>query len=701
MQVKAKSDIGKKSPSAPAKTISLTAVYILLFLVSVLLYANTIGNSYAVDDGTVIENNRFTTQGLSGLDEIFSQSYRAGFWDRKEGLYRPLSVAMFAMEWEMAPGQPWLGHLINILIYGACSVVLFSVLRRILRNMHPFIPLLACLLWIVHPLHTEVVANIKSRDELLSFLFGMLSLRLLFRHIDTNLFLPMVLAAVSFALALLSKENAVTWAGVFPLALWCFTDMDIRKVSLHGSVFILIVLLYFGLRTAVLGEIGGGYELMVINNSLAGATDPTTRLATAFMIIGKYILLFLFPVSLSFDYSYNTFPLVGFSNLTALLTMLVVLFGVYFAMKRLPKRSPHSFSILFALGTFLLVSNVFLLIEATMAERFLFTPSLGLCMLTALVGGGLLKPVNGKTEGIPVAAITNNRLFVPALAILILFGGRSFSRNLDWKDNLTLLEHDVKTSPQSARIRYALGSAYLIEKALKEPEGSPIKGGYLDKAIRELSLGVSILPNYNEAWYHLGLAHKEKGNASEAVKALETARAYKAFTDAPHLTASGLAYGLNGQYDKALSDLKEVCRLTPDDADAWNNYGLYLTEAGRLQEAITALDKATALRRDFGKAYYNKGNTLAKAGDFRAALILYEKALRINPGYTDALNNSGNCHIMLQNTDSALIYFRRALSADPSNTKAMVNLGVTLQNKGDTAAARTYLEQARAAGAIR
>ncbi|MFM1745356.1 MAG: hypothetical protein RLZZ630_1293 [Bacteroidota bacterium] len=699
--MKAKSNPEKKSSSAPSRTISRTWVSVFLFLVSALLYANTIGHGYTVDDGTVIENNRFTKQGLDGLDGIFGQSYRAGFWDRKEGLYRPLSVAMFAIEWELAPEQPWLGHLLNILIYGACSVVLFSVLRRLLRDLHPFIPLFACILWIVHPLHTEVVANIKSRDELLSFLFGMFSLLMLFRYIDMNRPLLLLVSVFSFALALLSKENAVTWAGVFPLAMWCFTDMDIRKVIARSSVFFVVVALYFGLRLAILGEVGGGYELMVINNSLAGTTDTMTRLATAFLIIGKYILLFILPLTLSFDYSYNTFPLVGFSNIGALLSLLIVLFGTFIALKRLPGRSVLSFAILFSLGTFVLVSNVFLLIEATMAERFLFTPSLGLCIVVALMGNGFLKKGSKSSEDLDLTDITGNKLFIPALTALLLLGGRSFSRNSDWKDNLTLLEHDVKVSPNSARIRYALGSAYLIEKALKEPEGSTVKNGYLDKAIRELNAGVALLPNYNEAWYHLGLAYKEKGDAAQAVKALETARAYKAFADAPHLTASGLAYGLNGQYEKALIDLKEVCRLTPEDADAWNNYGLYLTEAGRITEAVATLDKAIVLRKDFGKALYNKGNAFAKAGDFRGALEQYRTALLTDPSYTDALNNSGNCHIMLQNTDSALYFFRRALNADPGNTKAMINLAVTLQNTGDTAAARPYLEKARAAGAIR
>jgi len=277
---------------------------------------------------------------------------------------------------------------------------------------------------------------------------------------------------------------------------------------------------------------------------------------------------------------------------------------------------------------------------------------------------------------------------------LLLLSARTISRNTDWKDNLTLLEHDVKVSPNSARIRYALGSAYLIEKALKEPEGSVAKTNYLDRAIAELSRGVTILPNYNEAWYHLGLAYKEKNNAAEAVRALEQARSYKAFTDAEHLNAIGLAYGMNGQFDKAIADLREACKLSPGDVDVWNNYGLYLSDAGMFTESHAALDTALRIDTRSEKALYNKGNTFAKQSNYTSALIYYRKALDVKPNYTDALNNSGNCHILLNRPDSALVYFKKATEADPGNTKALINIGVTLNTMGDTAQARIYLERA-------
>ncbi len=698
MSAKGKPAVKPSAPAVTGNAISWNSIYLVVAIVTFFLYINTLGHDYTVDDGTVIKNNKYTTQGFGGLKDIFTHSYRAGFWDRKEGLYRPLSVAMFAIEWQLAPENPMPGHFINILMYAVTAVILLSVLRKLLHKLHPLIPVAVTLLWVFHPLHTEVVANIKSRDELLSFLFGLLTLHQLLNYLRTEKWISMLWSSLFFFIALLSKESSVTWAGVFPLAVWCFTDASLKKTITTSSVYFLLIGLFFLMRIAIIGEVAGGYELMLINNSMVGATDSMSRYATAFYIMGKYLLLFLFPVNLVFDYSYNTIPNVGFGNLLALLAALLLIGGGIYALMQLPKRSPAAFGILFFMGTVLLVSNLLFLIEATMAERFLFTPSLGLCLLAGLAAQRMMKAPALKNGLLTAKDIRGSVLFYPLVLILVLFAGRTVSRSADWKDNLTLLQHDVKISPGSARIRYALGSTLLVEYALKAPEGSVERNNYLDRSIAELTAGVTILPNYNDAWYHLGIAYKEKGDAKNAVHAFETARGYKAFTEASRLSSSGVAYGMNGQYDKSIADLKQAVQLDPGDADIWNNLGLYLGESGRLNESLEALNKAIALKPGFSKAVYNKGNAYAKAGDFRNALKEYAQALELDPTYTDALNNSGNCYIMLQRPDSARIFFERSVQANPGNLKALQNLIYTLKSIGDTAAANQYVAKARSMG---
>lgn len=703
MKVKQKKYPSTNPPSlnvSMEKSISKKYLYIIIGIAAFLLYANTLGHDYTVDDTTVIKNNKFTVQGFSGLDEIFTTSYRAGYWDRTEGLYRPISVAMFAMEWAIAPEQPWLGHFMNVFIYALTAIVLYSLMRALLRKMHPFVPLLVTLLWIFHPVHTEVVANIKSRDELLSFFFGILTLRFLMLHLDSKKMNALIASFIVFFLGLLSKENSVTWAGVIPLAIWCFTNENLKKTITLSSMYVGLIVVYLIIRQLILGEGGSDYQLMLVNNSMVGATSFSAQIATAISILGKYLYLFVLPVTLVFDYSYNTIPNVTFSNPAVLLTLIALVFGLIYSFRSLPGRSAAAFGILFFLGTVSLVSNVFFLIEATMAERFIFTPTLGLCVLVGAMANTILTKKNKKKEHeLTIPSITKNILFVPSLIVLVLFAGRTYSRNLNWKNNLTLLQHDVKISPESARIRYALGSTLLVEEALLAPEGSTERNNLLDKAIVELTKGVSILPNYNDAWYNLGVAYKDKRDAKNAIASFEKARSYKAFTEASRFSSAGVAYGIDGQYEKALADLSTAVKLEPNEPDNWNNYGLYLSEAGKFEEALIALDKSISLKPNFQKAIYNKGNAWAKVGKYQEALKEYRLALNINAAYTDALNNSGNCYVMLQKFDSALIYFQRSVDVDPNNVKAVMNLAVTLQNTGDTSKANIYFQKARSLGA--
>jgi hypothetical protein len=129
-----------------------------------------------LDDETVMAKNKIVTKGISAIPKIMVTAYRAGAQDRQESLYRPLSVAMFAIEWQLSPNNPLPGHLINILLYTLTGFLLYKILRKWFPEKHAFIIFAIAALYISHPLHTEVIANIKSRDEILGFLFALLSL---------------------------------------------------------------------------------------------------------------------------------------------------------------------------------------------------------------------------------------------------------------------------------------------------------------------------------------------------------------------------------------------------------------------------------------------------------------------------------------------------------------------------------------------
>ncbi|NNF02306.1 MAG: tetratricopeptide repeat protein [Bacteroidia bacterium] len=694
-----KSKPSRSSALSPQQISRLQKTLALICAVfAVVLYANTFTHDYTVDDGTVIENNKITTKGISAIPEIFSTSYRKGFWDRKESLYRPISVAMFAIEWEIAPENPMLGHAVNILLYGLTAYFLFQFLALILGSYSLLVSLAATLLFVAHPLHTEVVANIKSRDEILGFLFSLLCLIYLVKFIKESVNKDLILSCTFLFLGLLSKESVITMFGIIPLTIYFFSNYSIKKVVQTTAVFLSVLLVYFSLRYAVLGGITENVTKQLINNSLLAAPDIMSRYATAMMIMGKYLLFFIFPHPLCFDYSYSQIPNVTFADYRAILSVIVYGALIFYVIKNFAKKDAIAYAICFYFVTVSLVSNLVVLLEATMGERFLYAPSLGFCIAVPVLLSRYIKlPKNQSFENAISVFKSGGSFIYIVLAIVALYSFKTFDRNLDWKDNLTLLEKDVQTSPNSARIRYAYGSAIVIEKALDEKDKA-LKNQLLDQGIVQLERGVEILNTYADAFYHLAIAYKEKNDLQNAVKNFELARQHKNWKTADFYIASGIAYGSAKIFDKAIDDLNEALKYSPNSSEAYNNLGIYYCDAGRYQESFKALNKAIELDPENAKGYYNIGNTYAKVNDFGTAIAQYQKAVSMKPDYSDAYNNIGNCYASLQDYVKAIEYYEKVIELNPNDGKVLFNIGVTYNILGNAIKAQEYFQRAKALG---
>jgi Tfp pilus assembly protein PilF len=327
-----------------------------------------------------------------------------------------------------------------------------------------------------------------------------------------------------------------------------------------------------------------------------------------------------------------------------------------------------------------------------MAERFLYWPSLGFCLL---VGFYWVKWSSGRGAEFaraPLAFMSRERLFSFTFLIVAgLFSYLTVQRNKDWENSFTLLLADVDKAPNSARIRYALGSTYLIEKALPE-EDETKKQDLIRKSISELEKGVTILPTYADAFYHLGLAYREDGQFQKAVTCFEKARGLRAYSDADFYIRSGVAYGKAGMLQNAIRDLQTAVSLNEKSADAHNNLGLYFTESGILDSAMLHLNRAIELDPKLYQAIFNLGNAYARAGRFTDAMERYRKALAVKPNYPEALNNLGNAYAASGDYLNAIVYFKQYLELRPNDQGVRRNIGVTYLMMGDTSSAKTYLK---------
>ncbi len=689
--------VTEQSRLAPNTGISPDKLSLIMALLCAIfgfvLYINTLGHDYAIDDDTVIQKNTIVTKGVSAIPEIFTSGYRKGFWDRDEAMYRPLSLAMFAVEYQLAPEKPWLNHFVNILLYSLTGFILFYTLRIILSTYNILIPLFATLLFIAHPIHTEVVANIKSRDELLAFLFIILSLYFLFMYQKNEkknnglLFL----STTSFLLALLSKESAITVLAVYPFALYFFSTNKSKEIFKLSLLFILPLIAYFLLRFHAIGTISNLPDILPINNSLITANSFTERIATAIFILGKYLGLLIFPHPLSFDYSLKQIPNVSFNNVQVIFTITVFISLIYYSIKNFKNKNLIGFCVFFFLITISLVSNLIILIESTMAERFLYTSSLAFSLALSYLLVTKMENVLKTKNNLNINFILkkNKTVSLTMILILTLYSIKTIGRNSCWKDNLTLLQQDIKTCPNSCRILFSYGGTLLFTKALKE-KNELKKDQLLNDAISKLEKGNSILQTFPDSYLHLGLAYTEKKNYSKAVANFEAAKSIKKWVEPDFFVSSGLAYHLAGQCEKAVADFKKAIELDPKKEEAYGNWGLCLIESNKLEESIEKLNFATQLSPNYATAWYNLGNAYARLNLFNEAIKYYKTAVSIDPNYIDALINIGNCYGASQNSREAITYYEKVLSLDPFNKNALTNITTSYKLLGEEKKAEEY-----------
>ncbi len=673
----------------------------ILAAIALLLYANTLTHQYVLDDDTVMAKNSIVKKGISAIPEIMTTPYRKGAWLRQESLYRPLSLVMFAIEWQIAPNQPALGHFINILLYALTGFLLYKLLRKWFPQKHSFILFCIGLLFMVHPLHTEVIANIKSRDEVLGFLFALLAFSAIHDYVKDEKKAHLFYGILCYFLALLSKESTLTLLAVIPLSVYFFTDEKGKKKYLWIVAGLIIsTALYFILRYIALKGMITFNKVDVLNNSIVATDSGMDRFATAIVIIGYYILLFFYPHPLSFDYSLNTIPVATVSDIRFILSILVLLLLIAYSIWQLKKKNPIAFGILLFGITLSIVCNIVVLIEATLAERFMYLPSLGLCIAVVLLLEKLTSYSANANDALQ-SIFNKNKIFsVLLIVVACAFSIKSFMRNFDWKDNFTLFSVDKDHNPKSYRNLSAYASELYNQKITPIKEETPERAAYCREAEEYLIQSLAITPDNFSSWNLLMYCQTQLQQFAQAVPTFEAGIQYhKTEPDLDKFYVMGVnAYFLTHNFTKALETAKKGCSLFPNNSGMWNCVGMIQIETNEKTEALNALQKAIALDSLNADAYYNLGNLYARNSDFNMAIETYQKSLKHAIAITriNVLNNMGNSYAALKQYDKALEYYLQIISIQPNHKDALKNIFITYSNMGNTAKAQEYQSKMQA-----
>lgn len=645
------------APAIPAFFSNSALHCWLIMAFSFLLYANTLNYGFVQDDGIVITDNMFTTQGIKGIPGILKYDTFYGFFKEAGktqlvagGRYRPLSLVMFAIEWELFGNNPFFGHLINILLYGLTGIVLYLLLLKLLQprfgsTTSLLISLIATLLFMGHPVHTEVVANIKGRDEILTLLGSLAAVYYSLKAFDENKPLYNVLAGVLFFLALLSKENAITFVAIVPIAYWYFTKAKTGKIIAQTIPFAAAAALFLVIRTAVIGAQFVSQPMELLNNPFLKLSGNQfvpfslgEKLATITFTLGKYIGLLVFPHPLTHDYYPRAVGIMQWGDWQVILSLLLYLALIGYVIKTLSKKSIIGFGIIFYLATLFIVSNILFPVGTNMGERFVFMPSLGFCLsISALL---YFAVSGGKT-------LTNFKRFYPVIGIigvvLLLFTGKTILRNTAWESNFILFTNDVKYSPESAKLQNSVGGE-LSQAAAKEKDPAK-RTAMLNEAIGHLQIAIRIHPGYKNAFLLLGNCYLYLDDYENAIaqyqNALKLDPGYKDALGNLAMTyaAAGRYYGeKKGDVGKAIQYLSEAYKMNNKDAETLRLLGVAYGVLGSTQgnpaytkEAVNYFTKAVELQPtnantlyDLGTAYFNIGDAV-HGNEFR------QRAIRVNP----------------------------------------------------------------------
>jgi len=233
--------------------------YLIVSVFSFLLYGNTIFNKYNLDDEMVTsvsasKLHRLTSKGIAAIPEIFKSNY----YEDTQGYsyeYRPVVLTTFAIEHSLFGDNPHVGHFINVLLYSLLCALLLLVLNLLLKDYSRLLPFLITLFFAAFPLHTEVVASLKNRDEILALTGGLASLFFFIHYVDRRNLLFLLGGALCFLAGMLSKQTIISFAIIIPLLLFLFREVSIAK-AITISILLCAVIFPLIQRTFLVDRIG-------------------------------------------------------------------------------------------------------------------------------------------------------------------------------------------------------------------------------------------------------------------------------------------------------------------------------------------------------------------------------------------------------------------------------------------------------------
>lgn len=582
---------------------------VLLFGACLLSYANGLAGAFTYDDKAIVRDNPRIQSPGAARRILTTDYFGRGF--RKGSNYRPVLLFSFAVQWWIHGKAAVAFHIVNLLLHIAATLLLARLFRA--AGFSLSVAQGAALLFAVHPVHVEAVTSLVGRGETLAAVFVLAYLLLALPREgsgDRPRLGRLLLALICYFLAVLTKESAAVAPALLFLLLFLGGEgSPARRAgrallrglpTLVGSAAVLAGV--FALRAWVLGAPLRAKHLSVfeLENPLSPLA-PWDRIANAAVIVFRYLGRTVFPLLLSADESAWSIPLLSGGSPAGFAAVLFLAVVASAAVVRIRSAPATAFGILFFGVALLPTSNLLFPIGTIFAERLLYLPSAGVCLILA---GGIL---NAET-------VSRRRLLVFA-AVALFFATRTVLRNPVWESDLSLFTQTLRESPGSAKAHYNLaytiaaegdtrGALSLYRRAVeiypKYFDAWAGKGrmekdlGRLTDAEASYQRSIQVQSAYENGYFGLGLVREARGDWNGAARAYAEGLAKKR-------ASLPLAYRLalaRSRVDPAGAekDWRQAMAISPLSGAARLGYAEWLLARGRLKEARR--EGREALRRE-------------------------------------------------------------------------------------------------------
>ncbi|XP_029969777.1 protein O-mannosyl-transferase TMTC1 isoform X2 [Salarias fasciatus] len=626
-----------------------------------LCYGNSVHGELVHDDVWAIVNNPDVRAG-SGLRSIFSND----FWGKRMAdnsshkSYRPLCILTFKLNVLLGGFQPLYFHLVNVCLHAAVTCLLMLTCERcVFRSRR--LAFVAALLFTVHPVHTEAVSGIVGRAD--------------------------VLACLLFLLTFLSYISVLSSSRLGDVLLLC------RPLIKRAGLVSAYVALIMSVR---LWLMGGSMPLFSEQDNPASFSPHLlTRMLTYSFLLSFNAWLLLAPVVLCYDWQVGSIPLVeslgDARNAATLLLAAVMLALSVRCVVSLQRQDSRELlvGLLFLVFPFIPASNLFFRVGFVVAERVLYMPSMGYCVLVAH-GLGRLCSLLGRW-GTAV-------LSVSLLLLLLLFSWKTVQQNHVWLSREALFRSGIQTLPHNAKVHYNYANFlkdsgrhqeailhYTAALRLYPRHASAMNNlGTLTRSVEEAERyyrkALETNPQHNRALFNLGNLLKSQGKEKEAEALLKDSIHF-----GPHFADAYSSLASLYAEQKRLAEANEVylkgIENCPDSSDLHNNYGVFLVDAGKGELAAAHYQQAVRLKPAHYVAMVNLGRLLRSSNENEEAESWYKRALQVTRK-VDILTPLGALYYNTGRYEEALQVYREAAALQPDSTDIWLALAQVLAMAG-------------------